>query len=623
MTKSLPEDDRKREARREPMVQWFNPLLLAKLGLQVILSALFGRYADQRASQAALDNVDSKTFLKRADMTAAQGNNQKPVLEPDEDGAVWIDYTADLGEGFNSTYAMASLLAQETLEVDGTVLPRGGLLVMGGDEVYPTASRDEYQTRTRTPYEMAFPDVSPAPGKRPRLFAIPGNHDWYDGLEAFHSIFCRARDKEPHHGGLSLGGWRCKQHRSYFALKLTDDWWLWGLDIQLSGYVDQPQVNYFRLMAKELSAKAKVILCTAQPSWLKAAHPGDAEYRSLNYMADRIKEANGDPTVCLLLAGDIHHYSRYIADERGIHFVTAGGGGAFLHPTHQLEPEMDAEWSNKEMKFKLASDAKDANKASCYPSQDVSRKLLGGLKSFVFKNWDFCLGLGAIFGGLAAVTGIGTHNASILSWWSGGGPGFCQAAWDTLTATLGTTLPALVCVVVAAIMIVYADARKKALKVGAGLAHAAAQLLVLISSATFFRVFNGEVFNLAPTGTIADAVFVVEMALTGFLLPGCVWALYLFVTCRFFKMHTNDSFSAMQIEGYKNFVRLRIKGDELTIYPIGLERVPSDAQWQDNPKAAKTSTAPKLVPAHPLKPSFIESPVIVDASGVKRIEESD
>lgn len=325
--------------RKEPMVQWFNPILLAKLGLEVILSALFGRYADQRAQQAALDKASAAQLLKRADMTVPDRKGGAPVLEPDEDGAVWIDYTADLGEGFSSTYAIASLLAQDELEIGDEVLPRGGILIMGGDEVYPTASQEAYWSRTRAPYEAAFPNVTPAPAKRPRLFAIPGNHDWYDGLEAFHGIFCRARDSAPFHGGLSVGGWRCKQHRSYFALKLAEDWWLWGLDIQLTGYVDQPQVNYFRQMAGSLSDDAKVIICTAQPSWLKADRPGAVEYRSLNYITEIIRRAKGDARACLLLAGDIHHYSRYTAENLGMQFVTAGGGGAFLHPMHQLQHE--------------------------------------------------------------------------------------------------------------------------------------------------------------------------------------------------------------------------------------------------------------------------------------------
>jgi hypothetical protein len=33
-------------------------------------------------------------------------------LQPDEEGAIWVDFAADLGDGFDSTYAVASLLAQ-------------------------------------------------------------------------------------------------------------------------------------------------------------------------------------------------------------------------------------------------------------------------------------------------------------------------------------------------------------------------------------------------------------------------------------------------------------------------------------------------------------------------------
>ncbi len=605
---------------RMPMVQWFNPILLAKLGLQVVVSALFGSYADQRAMQAALDPADAKRLLKRADMTTAETARAKPVLEPDEDGAVWIDYTADLGEGFNSTYAIASLLAQNELKLGDKVLPRGGLLIMGGDEVYPTASRDAYRCRMRDPYEAAFPDVKTPGTKRPRLFAIPGNHDWYDGLEAFHGIFCRARDSVPFHGGLSLGGWRCKQHRSYFALKLTEDWWLWGLDIQLAGYVDQPQVNYFRLMAESLSDNAKVIICTAQPSWLKAERPGAVEYRSLNYITELIRRAKGNPKVCLLLAGDIHHYSRYTSAELGMQFVTAGGGGAFLHPTHQLQHEVEAEWSERKSTFKLASDPEDGSRKSCYPPQDVSKNLLRGLVSFVPKNWDFCVGLGVIYAVLAVMSGIGLEHQSLLGWLQGGGSGFWQAAISDLKSGLGATFPALIAAAVALIMIVYADAHRKALKISAGLAHAAVQLCVLFVSAAYLRALNFEQFGFEPAGTLSNGVFFLEMVLAVFLLAGGVWGAYLWGTCRFFNMHTNDGFSAMQIEGYKNFVRLRIKGDELTLYPIGMETVPGSEDWQANPDASDNSTAPKLVPKVPMTPKLIEGPVVVNASDVSRVK---
>src|SRR5437870_3574246 len=70
----------------------------------------------------------------------------------------------------------------------------------------------------------------------PDLFALPGNHDWYDGLTGFLRIFCQGR---------WVGGWRTGQTRSYFALKLPHRWWLWAIDISFDAFIDRPQLEYF------------------------------------------------------------------------------------------------------------------------------------------------------------------------------------------------------------------------------------------------------------------------------------------------------------------------------------------------------------------------------------------
>ena len=109
------------------------------------------------------------------------------------DGSIWVDYIADVGDGFEATYTMAYLLAQQSLEVgEGQPpLPPGSILIMGGDQCYPQATREDYRKRLQVPYGWAL-DV-PQPTRK--LFAIPGNHDWYDGLNAFDSLFCSSRDK--------------------------------------------------------------------------------------------------------------------------------------------------------------------------------------------------------------------------------------------------------------------------------------------------------------------------------------------------------------------------------------------------------------------------------------------
>ena len=39
------------------MVKWYDPRLLARVGMRTIVSNVFGQYADQRLIQAATDQV--------------------------------------------------------------------------------------------------------------------------------------------------------------------------------------------------------------------------------------------------------------------------------------------------------------------------------------------------------------------------------------------------------------------------------------------------------------------------------------------------------------------------------------------------------------------------------------
>jgi hypothetical protein len=283
-----------------PMTGWFHPILLSKLLLKVIISDVFGQYADRRLIQAALDPADKKVLLKRADVSAE--------MIKDADGAVWFDYVADLGDGFDGTYAIAYLLAQPSLLVNGHTLPRGSAVIMGGDEVYPTSMRDDYTVKLREPYNFASPNHGP---DKPRpLLLLPGNHDWYDGLVNFLAIFCRKKTTP-------IGRWRTDQRRSYFAVKLSEDWWVWGIDIALVRDMDQPQADYFVQIAEEMAQGANIILCSAEPGWYKAESNGDS-YRSLTYAAWIAENARKDGQagskdlkIPLVLSGDTHHYARY------------------------------------------------------------------------------------------------------------------------------------------------------------------------------------------------------------------------------------------------------------------------------------------------------------------------
>lgn len=341
------------------MVDWYDPALLAAVGVREVVSGTMGAYADQRQMQAATDLVDNEHDLVHrydyggAGCTLDGCTGQSPVgargvvwdnLNPDAiPQSYWVDYIADLGDGFEATYAMAYLMAPETLEVNGCrgargmhMTQAGRILFMGGDQTYPTATANEYRERLINPYNWAFS----APGVPQRkLFAIPGNHDWYDGLTAFDGVFCSARDRMSGGEGRKLGGWRSEQHRSYFAVKMPHNWWIWGADIQLKGHLDDAQKDYFDLVSEHMGRDDKVIICLAEPSWLHD------DYQNLREIAMLASKA--DAKICAVLAGDWHHYSRYYAKNLGISFITCGGGGAFAHATHSLKRRLKLSWPVK------------------------------------------------------------------------------------------------------------------------------------------------------------------------------------------------------------------------------------------------------------------------------------
>jgi hypothetical protein len=183
------------------MVGWYDPLQLMDTGVQVAVSELIGSRSDYRIIEGL--------------------NSAQEIFDYASDPEIWIDYVADVGDGWDSTYAIASSLAAEQLDLGAGPersfpTARGRILIMGGDQVYPTAGRDAYQERTVGPYKCALGESSPP---HPELFAVPGNHDWYDGLVSFSRLFCQGR---------WLGGWQTRQRRSYFALRLPHRWWLWS-----------------------------------------------------------------------------------------------------------------------------------------------------------------------------------------------------------------------------------------------------------------------------------------------------------------------------------------------------------------------------------------------------------
>ncbi len=538
-------------------VGWLAPLLLLNTGLRTLLAVLFGAYLDKRELQNALSG---ESFEQRGD-----------------DGELWFDYVADLGDGFDATYSVAYLLAQPQLEVGGHRLPRGRMLLLGGDQVYPVASGDGYENRMKGPYRAALPEA-PAAGPQPTLFALPGNHDWYDGLTAFLRLF--ARQKDGH-----IGGWRTQQRRSYFAVQLPARWSLFAIDEQFGAYIDDPQLRYFADAAAGLGPGDRVILMTPSPTWVEAARKPEA-YDAVDYFIRTILAPAG-AEVRLLVSGDLHHYARWSGPDREL--ITCGGGGAYLVATHHLPERLTV--PPRETLTRSASRSRDYDLASTYPAEADSRRMGWG----VFRN------LPVRNPGFATMLGI-LHTLTMLA-----------MAGAASQAGIFQRLFSIPLVIMMALImagtVLFAQppgpasphhARHWILGLLHGFAH-----LGLAAGGTWLWL-SLPFHDWSWPGPLAAAAILYGPVIA--LLSTQLLALYLLIASAF-DVNTNELFAGQSIEGSKSFLRFHIAPDgSLTAYAVGIDRI--CRKWTADPAAS--ADASWLRPAEPLTPELIEPPILID-----------
>jgi hypothetical protein len=93
------------------------------------------------------------------------------------------------------------------------------------------------------------------------------------------------------------------------------------------------------------------------------------------------------------------------------------------------------------------------------------------------------------------------------------------------------------------------------------------------------------------------------LSTAGFLVGSTIFGLNLLITCAFFRMNYNDAFSAFRMNRYNNFLRLRIHGDSVDVFAIGLQDVPERSDWRRNPSAADGNPEePVYIPSQPCSP---------------------
>jgi hypothetical protein len=576
--------------KRLSMTGWYDPVMLVQTGIRVAISTVFGRFADRREAMAAANAIVRQPFDSGFDYSGKA-----------EDGRFWLDFVADSGDGWNSTYAIARLLAQKDIKIGvDPALPRARLVVMGGDQVYPTASRESYDDRLIGPFETAFEQCGHWPdAERPDLYAVPGNHDWYDGLNAFFGLFCR-RQIKPKAGigtkrdGKVIGGRQTRQTRSYFAIKLPGDWWLWGTDSQLEGYIDQPQIEYFRHAARAwMNPGSKLILCVGQPSWeyVDPAEPETAfaNFSYLERLAGAERDDKGNPLghqLKLVLSGDSHHYARYVEGDR--HYITCGGGGAFLHPTHHLDalksfdygypaPGIPYDRSNKKNPRRF-------ERKALYPDLWTSWLLTLWNWAFAVKNWKFPLVLTPayfLFIWLLHLNAVASGRGTLAAALAGPGLGdSARAYWHLVFDSPG---PVILVAIALAGYRYFADVSNSAGRLAVGAIHAAAQAAAVTATTCLTIEASSDwwTWDTAWLGIGGPHLSMLAAASLSAIVSATVFGAYLWVSLALFRRHWNEAFSSFAHRGYKCLLRLAISTEDgsLTVHPIGLTKVPRDRGW--------------------------------------------
>ncbi|GAB7189447.1 metallophosphoesterase [Kineococcus sp. NUM-3379] len=256
----------------------------------------------------------------------------------------------DTGEGDASQYAPVLLL--------DTVGAGTDFMVLCSDVVYPGGGVLEYAWKLCWPYR----DYG-AP-----IYALPGNHDWYDGLRGFMSFFC-GQDSAPRPPRRSLfsraglrdrlwadgpeppdaakqdalatlrrgPGQRATQPGSYFRLS-TGPLDLIAVDTGIDGTLDAAQGRWLRRVSR--GERPKVLL-TGRPLHVDGEHHPCPIDRGRGGTVDDVVDDPAHRYVAVI-GGDVHNYQRYPVRVGGrtVQHVVSGGGGAYTHPTHTI-PNLD------------------------------------------------------------------------------------------------------------------------------------------------------------------------------------------------------------------------------------------------------------------------------------------
>jgi Calcineurin-like phosphoesterase len=292
---------------RRPPFSWLNPVPL-------------WQSRNDRVARLFGDPVDGM----RIKWMELLGSPTDLVVDRSAESPISFLVIGDTGEGDASQWVGVRPLQ--------AVAPDTAFMFLCSDIMYPAGGVDAYRDRFFDAYDWY----------ENAIYAIPGNHDWYDDGEGFMRCFCGTREHLPARTGSTLHQvlrflriWRraprvrgevptlASQPAPYFAID-AGPVRLVGIDTGITGSIDEPQARWLRAISAGDRPK---ILLTGKPLRV------DGEKR--DPVVDAIVR-NPDHRYIAAIGGDIHNYQRYLEPDRRFLYLVSGAGGAFMHETHSI-----------------------------------------------------------------------------------------------------------------------------------------------------------------------------------------------------------------------------------------------------------------------------------------------
>jgi Calcineurin-like phosphoesterase len=268
----------------------------------------------------------------------------------------------DPGEQDASQYAVVAPLLEKGKDTR--------FMVICSDVIYPAGDINQYIDG----FYLSYRDY-----KAP-IYALPGNHDWYDGLNGFMFHFCGAEPLPPvayragsyswkerlarvlwrkpsppdmpavlHERDLFVDGdWKPVQPGPYHAIA-TKSLMVISIDTGITGKLDADQGEWLRRVSCDPRPK---VLLTGKPIYVDGKYDaGKIGWSKSENDPCTVDDIVRDPKhrYVAAIGGDVHNYQRYSVGLRGaeavwpdgtsrprLEYIVSGGGGAYLSATHRF-----------------------------------------------------------------------------------------------------------------------------------------------------------------------------------------------------------------------------------------------------------------------------------------------